>query len=52
MTFDKPIARIAIVGIGLISASRAANYLARCFDVIAADHELKDERLCLRLNHG
>jgi 3-hydroxyacyl-CoA dehydrogenase len=37
MSFEKPIRRIAIVGIGVIGASWAAQYLARGFDVVATD---------------
>src|SRR5947209_1633320 len=37
MNFNKPIHRIAIVGIGVIGASWAAQYLARGFDVVATD---------------
>src|SRR4029077_13403086 len=37
MSYNKPIRRIAIVGIGVIGASWAAEYLARGFDVIATD---------------
>jgi len=37
MSFDKPIRRIAIVGMGVIGASWAAQYLARGFDVVATD---------------
>ena len=37
MSFNKPIRRIAIVGTGVISASWAAQYLARGFDVVATD---------------
>jgi len=37
MPADKPIKRIAIIGTGVIGASWAAQYLARGFDVVAAD---------------
>ena len=37
MSFNKPIRRVAIVGTGVIGASRAAEYLARGFDVVAND---------------
>ena len=37
MTDAKPIHRIAIVGTGVIGASRSAEYLARGFDVVATD---------------
>jgi carnitine 3-dehydrogenase len=37
MSFQKPIRRITIVGTGVIGASWAAQYLARGFDVVAAD---------------
>jgi 3-hydroxyacyl-CoA dehydrogenase len=37
MSYNKSIHRIAIVGTGVIGASWAAQYLARGFDVVAAD---------------
>jgi carnitine 3-dehydrogenase len=37
MPLNQPLHRIAIVGIGLISASWAAYRLARGFDVVATD---------------
>src|ERR1700694_3705471 len=37
MSSNKPVHRIAIIGTGVIGASWAAQYLARGFDVVAAD---------------
>jgi 3-hydroxyacyl-CoA dehydrogenase len=37
MSYNKPIRRIAIVGVGVIGASWAAEYLARGFAVVATD---------------
>jgi 3-hydroxyacyl-CoA dehydrogenase len=37
MTLNKPVRRIAIVGIGVIGASWAAEFLAHGFDVVATD---------------
>jgi 3-hydroxyacyl-CoA dehydrogenase len=37
VALEKPVRRIAIVGTGVIDSSWAAQYLARCFDVIATD---------------
>jgi len=37
MSSNQPVQRIAIVGTGVIGASWAAYYLARGFDVVAAD---------------
>jgi carnitine 3-dehydrogenase len=37
MSFNKPIRRIAVVGVGVIGASWSAYYLSRGFDVVATD---------------
>jgi carnitine 3-dehydrogenase len=37
MSYNKAIRRIAIVGTGVIGASRAAQYLARRSDLVATD---------------
>jgi carnitine 3-dehydrogenase len=47
ISVNNPIKRIAIIGTGVIGASWAAQYLARGFDVVAAD-PAKDAELTLR----
>ena len=43
MSLNKQVRRIAIIGTGVIGASWAAQYLARGFDVIAANPDPKAE---------
>jgi len=43
MSLNKQVRRIAIIGTGVIGASWAAQYLARGFDVIAANPNPKAE---------